>query len=655
MTLLIVEDDPGLSELISEKMIESGFQTVCVSTAKEALEWLRSNRALLMLLDYSLPDMTAKEFLMELEESGRTKPPFIVSTGRGDERIAVDMMKLGGRDYIVKGSHFLDVLPDSVRRVVLEIETENRLKQADEKLQKWADIFAHAGWGVAAVRDGDMALELMNQTFADMHGFTVEELTDNKLPCILAYPELEAFERMEWIRQTGHVTFESSHLRKDGSIFPARVDATAIKNDDGEVQYYALNVQDITVEKQGERELILAKEAAEAANVTKSQFLANMSHEIRTPLNGIMGTLQLLRLTPLTEEQSEYAQMSMRSSEALLMVLNDILDYSKIEAGKMELERRRFSIRQVIQDVISLFALAAEKKALTLSTSIEGDVPELLLGDPFRLRQILSNLIGNAVKFTPKGQVSVLVRKLEGSNPGTARVEVCIRDTGIGISPDKMAVLFKSFSQADSSHTRIFGGTGLGLSICKGLVEQMGGEIWARSSFGEGSSFMFTGCFDMPAKSVTPDTVPEAHVDGGQEAQGVRILLVEDDEIARKIIQAYAHKNGWQTTVAENGSEAVAMAREMACDIIFMDIQMPVMDGFTATKLIRKSEGKRKIPIIAMTAYALQEDADRCLAAGMDDYLSKPVDLKEFTHHVRKWVRLGNHDDPRVVRYSDDR
>ena len=497
----------------------------------------------------------------------------------------------------------------------------------------------------------------VNRAHADFNGMRAEEMSFRDMYEFLPGEVVEVCRR-----SNAEVFADARPVRTDEKIRDASGEERLLSiwktprlRADGSVEYVICAGEDVTEQKRTEDSLRAAlreleqktelanemAERAQAANVAKSAFLANMSHEIRTPMNGILGMTGLLLETGLTQEQRGFAGSLMSSAESLLSLLNDILDFSKIEAGKLELETLDFNLETLLKDFTSVMAVVARKKGLELRCVIEPDVPALFRGDPGRLRQILNNLTSNAVKFTERGEVTTTV-SLVGQDARFASLRFTVRDTGIGISPETMELLFEKFSQGDASISAKYGGTGLGLVISKQLVALMGGEIGVRSEEGKGSEFWCTVVLEKLSEAEFSAAGARGATEeplSGFERRGRRILLAEDNITNQRVALGMLKKIGVTADAAENGEAALEALASCSYDLVLMDCRMPVMDGYEATRRIRRMEGDvRNIPVIALTAYAMPGDREKCLEAGMNDYLAKPIIRDALLAVLERWL-----------------
>jgi PAS domain S-box-containing protein len=491
----------------------------------------------------------------------------------------------------------------------------------------------------------------------DILGYEQNEVLGKKIGMLWLHGLEESEKIMHELMKKGAIkAYELTALTKAGESIVLNIALSLLRDEKGKITGTTGFYRDITEEKKMIEATKQAKLRAEAANKAKSQFLAVMSHEIRTPLNGVLGMAEAFLDTVHDEEQRHIIGTITKEANSLLGIINEILDFSKIEAGKLEIDRIPFDLRNIFEDVTESFSYRVAQKELELISSIAPETPTLIVGDPGRLRQILRNLIGNALKFTHDGRIVVKVESVQEPGDGI-KLRFMVTDTGIGIPQEKQSLVFESFTQADGSTTRKYGGTGLGITISKQLAELMGGEIGLESTEGKGSTFWFTAVFSKQSETDLPNgreiDLVTRHTKIEMDRKNIRILLAEDYPTNQEIAKRHLAHAGYQVDLAENGKLALDAFRLKHYDLILMDIQMPVMDGFQATRAIREIEAKlaamentdatkmlHRVPIVAMTAHALSEHKDLCLEAGMDDFLSKPLTRKDLLAIVAKWLNV---------------
>lgn len=523
-------------------------------------------------------------------------------------------------------------------RYITEKELEIELHKNELKSRKRYQILFEESTNFVVIMDSEGEIKKINNKALRFLNLKHQEYLSKKLYELRSWDE----DSQRWIKEMV-LNFKSSELvKKELIVFDSDKKKKIVEftlsyiEVDGNFELFGSWI-DITETKYYEEEILRAKEMAERSSRAKSDFLANMSHEIRTPLNGIIGLTELVLKTELKEIQREYLQKAQTSSYALLYVINDILDYSKIESGKLDLENIPFELNKVKESLIDLFEYQANKKGITLRVNSPKNMR--LVGDALRLRQILTNLIGNAIKFTDNGSIVVNIEILNEKDKDV-KLLFRVKDSGIGMSQKVKRSVFMEFNQADNSITRQYGGTGLGLAIVKQLVHLMGGEIWVESKQGEGSEFSFTLTFTTDDNPSEVEDAKEVDLKSIEMIRGAKILLVEDNKINQVVALGMINDLDIDVEIAQNGKEAVDMARTREYDLILMDLQMPIMDGFESAREIRTFN--KEIPIVALSAAVLQEDIDKTKESGMDRHLAKPIDQRELVEVFAKFIKVKN-------------
>ena len=530
------------------------------------------------------------------------------------------------------------------RDVTAEMATTRALQESEARYRLLAENVGDVIW----MADREFTPLYVTPSVLTMSGYSPEEFLAMPLNRHIAPESLRRYWRMRHrvdrcLLSGEPVTvgfFTCRCLRKDGSPYWVELVTTPFFSAEGEVQGFTGVIRDISKRVEEQRELKEAKRAALEASRSKSEFLANMSHEIRTPMNGVLGVLQLLRDTGLDEAQRRYVDIALASGNTLLRIISDILDFSRIEAGKVLLAPEAVAVGPLLRSTVESFATMIDAEKVGVTVTIDRDVPEIVITDGWRLKQILYNLIGNAVKFTVQGSIAVSLRLVAPVADGRATLEFSVADSGIGVDEGLVERLFEPFAQADGSYRRRFGGTGLGLSIVRNLVRLMGGEVRLASAPGRGTTVTFTVSVDIGTGQKQP-----LLCEPPSRRKGLRVLVVEDEGINAMVITAMLDKLGHQVEVVDNGRMALRKLAKAAYDCVFMDIQMPEMDGVETTEAIRSGRGgvNSGVVIVALTAHSMKGDREKFLAAGMDDYLAKPIEMERLQAVLDRCFSVAPH------------
>ncbi|GGK70939.1 response regulator [Rufibacter glacialis] len=631
--LLIVDDDEVDRLIIKRSLRTAQVEALLTNTAlgSEALEALARETFDFIFIDFMLPDMNGLELLQKIRERGITTPVQIV-TSQGDERIAVEAMKTGASDYLPKTLLTPEGISQSIRSAIRlhrieqeRLKTQEQLTRTQNQLETVINgapiiLWATDQEGIITMSRGK-GLALIGKKDSESVGESVYEIYQH-------LPSFTACIRRTLSGQQSKCTVKVRGVWFDCLFLP-------LLGSQGQVAGVIGVSYDITERVQFEEELKKAKDEALSMAQVKEQFLANMSHEIRTPMNGILGLSEVLAKTALTQSQKEYLQGIHTSANNLMVIINDLLDFSKIEAGKITFEVIPFELKKLIKQLLDILEIRANDQKNSLKLLFDVDIPPLVEGDPFRLSQILNNLLGNAIKFTKNGIIRLHVEIL-AEDEDQLLVEFTVKDNGIGIPEEKLVTIFEKFTQGSSDTTRKFGGTGLGLSIAKELVEAQGGTLSVQSEVGKGSSFQFVLPFKKIALKPAPSSASSHLSPQNREVlRHTRILLAEDNSVNQLLVKKVLQDYGVQVTVANNGLEALEHLRQHAFDLILMDMQMPEMDGYETMQHIRQHSSEvQDIPIIALTAHASGSETKKCLAAGANAFVSKPFKEEDLLREI---------------------